>query len=77
MMMPSIFGENLFDDFFDFDYPFRGYQRANTESLMKTDIKEHEHGYELEVSLPGYSRRIKRWLSDHPGGDDEEQRSEG
>ena len=44
MMMPSIFGENLFDDFFDFDYPFRGYQRANTESLMKTDIKEHEHG---------------------------------
>lgn len=54
MMMPSIFGENLFDDFFDFDYPFRGYQRANTESLMKTDIKEHEHGYELEVILPGY-----------------------
>ena len=56
MMMPSIFGENLFDDFFDFDYPFRGYQRANTESLMKTDIKEHEHGYELEVSLPGYKK---------------------
>ena len=56
MMMPSIFGENLFDDFFDFDYPFRGYQRANTESLMKTDIKEHEHGDELEVSLPGYKK---------------------
>ena len=55
-MLPSIFGENLFDDFFDFDYPFRGYQRANTESLMKTDIKEHEHGYELEVSLPGYKK---------------------
>ena len=28
MMMPSIFGENLFDDFFDFDYPFRGYQES-------------------------------------------------
>ena len=77
MMMPSIFGENLFDDFFDFDYPFRGYQRTNTESLMKTDIKEHEHGYELEVSLPGYrrrhSRRAERWLSDHSGGNDKEQ----
>jgi len=23
---------------------------------MKTDIKEHEHGYELEVSLPGYKK---------------------
>ncbi|MCI7794687.1 MAG: Hsp20/alpha crystallin family protein, partial [Lachnospiraceae bacterium] len=22
MLMPSIFGENLFDDFFDFDFPF-------------------------------------------------------
>lgn len=52
------------DDFFDFDYPFRGYQRANTESLMKTDIKEHEHGYELEVSLPGYKKEDIRRIKD-------------
>lgn len=56
MLMPSIFGENLIDDFFGFDYPFRGYQRTNTENVMKTDVKEHENEYELEVSLPGYKK---------------------
>ncbi len=56
MLMPSIFGENLIDDFFGFDYPFRGYQRTNTENIMKTDVKEHENEYELEVSLPGYKK---------------------
>ena len=56
MMMPSIFGENLIDDFFGFDYPFKGYQRTDTNTLMRTDIREHEDGYELEVSLPGYKK---------------------
>lgn len=56
MLMPSIFNDNLFDDFFGFDYPFRGYQRTDSGSLMNTDVKEHEHGYELEVSLPGYKK---------------------
>ncbi len=55
MMMPSIFGENLIDDFFRFDNPFGGVQRAEN-TLMKTDVKEHEDGYELEVSLPGYKK---------------------
>ncbi len=55
MMMPSIFGENLIDDLFGFDYPFRGYRRTD-DTLMKTDVKEHENGYELEVSLPGYKK---------------------
>ena len=36
MLMPSIFGENLFDNFFD--YSFRS-QAANAGGLMKTDIK--------------------------------------
>lgn len=56
MMIPSIFGENLIDDFFGFDYPVRSYQRVNTDTMMKTDVKEHENGYELEVSLPGYKK---------------------
>lgn len=56
MLMPSIFRENLIDDFFGFDEPFRGYQRANVSDLMKTDVREHEHGYELDVSLPGYKK---------------------
>ncbi len=56
MLMPSIFGENLIDDFFGFDYPFRGYQRKNDSTLMKTDVREHQDGYELEISLPGYKK---------------------
>lgn len=56
MLMPSIFGEDLFDDFFKFDYPTRGYQRADMNTVMKTDIKEHEDSYELEISLPGYKK---------------------
>ena len=56
MMMPSIFGENLLDNFFGFEDPFRGYQRTDASSLMKTDVKEHDDGYELEISLPGYKK---------------------
>jgi HSP20 family molecular chaperone IbpA len=56
MMMPSIFGESLIDDFFGFDTPFRGYQRSETNDLMKTDVKEQEDRYELEISLPGYKK---------------------
>ena len=65
MLMPSIFGDNLIDDFFGFDYPVRGYQRTDTSSLMKTDVKEHDQGYELEISLPGYKKEdIRAELED-------------
>ena len=37
MMMPSIFGESLFDDFFDF--PFAAYSYPVSD-LMKTDVKD-------------------------------------
>ena len=49
MMMPSIFGENLFDDFFD--NSFRDY--SGTQELMKTDVKENENDFEIDMSLPG------------------------
>ena len=65
MLMPSIFGEDLFDNFMK-DFPFFD---DNTESnvekklygrrgknLMKTDIKETEDGYELEMDLPGFTK---------------------
>ena len=65
MLMPSIFGEDLFDNFMK-DFPFFD---DNTESnvekklygrrgknLMKTDIKETEGGYELEMDLPGFTK---------------------
>ena len=53
MLMPSIFGENLFDNFFD--YSFRS-QAANAGGLMKTDIKETEKGYTIEMDLPGFKK---------------------
>ena len=56
MLMPSIFGENIMDDFFGLDYPYRGYGKVDTNSLMRTDVKEHEDGYEVEISLPGYKK---------------------
>ena len=59
MLMPSIFGENLFDDFFnDFTRPAKSLMRYNTpaSSVMKTDIKETATGYELDIDLPGYKK---------------------
>ena len=61
-MLPSIFGESLFDDWIDF--PFRGFGTdvekklygKNAARVMKTDLKEHEDGYELSVDLPGFKK---------------------
>ena len=66
MLMPSIFGENLFDDFFG-DFPFYYDDRAMKDAekklyghkanhVMKTDIKEMNNGYELIVDLPGFKK---------------------
>lgn len=59
MLMPGIFGENLFDDFFDdFRYPAKPARpdKAPEFSIMKTDIRENETGYSLAVELPGYKK---------------------
>ena len=65
MLMPSIFGENLFDDFFN-DFPFyndRDMKKAErklyghrAKNLMKTDIKEKNDSYVLEMDLPGFKK---------------------
>ncbi len=62
-MMPSIFGENLFDDFFNDDFgmlpmltgrgPLYG---KHAKNLMKTDVRETEHSYELDIDLPGFKK---------------------
>lgn len=68
MLMPSIFGESLFDDFFDdFARPARSVARYSTPTtnVMKTDVKEDEHGYELNIELPGYKKEdVKARLND-------------
>lgn len=66
MMMPSIFGENLFDDDW-MDFPFDRFDREfwgrknplygkHAKNMMKTDIREHDEGYELDVDLPGFKK---------------------
>ena len=66
MLMPSVFGENLFDDFFN-EFPFYYDDKAlkDTEKklygrkanhVMKTDIRELSNGYELMVDLPGFTK---------------------
>ena len=61
-MLPSMFGENLFDDFFhDFDMfpawsgwnPLYGKHARN---MMKTDVRETENTYEVDVDLPGFQK---------------------
>lgn len=59
MLMPSIFGESLFDEFFDdFVRPAKNVARFNTATpaVMRTDVKENETGYELDIDLPGYKK---------------------
>ncbi|MDO4962357.1 MAG: Hsp20/alpha crystallin family protein [Eubacteriales bacterium] len=59
MLMPSIFGENLFDNFFD-DFnrtmPKAFKYSAPQSSIMKTDIKESDAGFDLDIELPGYDK---------------------
>ena len=58
MLIPGIFGDNLFDDFFDFDYPIKKVHKKQepADNRMKTDIKEYAKGYELDIDLPGYQK---------------------
>ena len=62
--LPTVFGENLMDVFNDFDRDFfRGFGRPehmlygkNAQRMMKTDVKETDDGYELDVDLPGFKK---------------------
>lgn len=66
MMLPSVFGENLFDDWFDFPFGKDFWDERssgknalygkNAKNLMKTDVKEHEDGYEVAIDLPGFKK---------------------
>ena len=68
MMTPSIFGENLFDDFFDefLGFPVfddRAMQKAQRKlygghaaNMMKTDVQEHDDHYEVDIDLPGFQK---------------------
>ena len=64
MLYPSIFNENLFEDLMDFNWnPFGDFENIdrklygkNAARLMKTDVHEHDEGYEVDIDLPGFKK---------------------
>ena len=58
MMMPSIFGENLFNDWMDFSFPDvdRKLYGKHVDRIMKTDVREKEDAYEVMIDLPGFKK---------------------
>ncbi len=62
MFYPTLFKDDLFDDFFDFP-TFRDFDRVDRKlygkhanGLMKTDVRENEGNYELDIDLPGFKK---------------------
>lgn len=61
MLLPSIFGENLFDDWMDFpkmEFPDidRKLYGKHASNMMKTDVHEHDNAYEMDIDLPGFKK---------------------
>ena len=65
MLRPSIFRENLFDDFMD-DFRFSEFPELadvdrvlygkHGKNMMKTDVKELDNGFEVDIDLPGFKK---------------------
>lgn len=65
MLRPSIFGENLFDDFMD-DFRFSEFPELadvdrvlygkHGKNMKKTDVKELDNGFEVDIDLPGFKK---------------------
>ncbi|MCR5279876.1 MAG: Hsp20/alpha crystallin family protein [Lachnospiraceae bacterium] len=62
MLRPSIFGEDLFDDWFDLpdfgdlDRVERKLYGHHAGRVMKTDVHEHDDHYEFDIDLPGFKK---------------------
>lgn len=66
MLVPSLFGNNVVDDWMDFpwkNFGFPGFlDKSAAEgfktvaNVMKTDIKELENEYELMIEVPGFQK---------------------
>ena len=62
--LPTVFGENLMDVFDDFDRSFfRGFDNIDhtlygkhAQHMMKTDVKETDDSYEVDIDLPGFKK---------------------
>ena len=72
-MLPAIFNENLFDNFFNDDFympsvfggkndPLYG---KHAKNVMKTDVRETDDSYEVDMDLPGFKKdEVKVQLAD-------------
>lgn len=70
MLLPSIFGEDLFDDWMDFPFDDKFEKKLNRElygrknpvfgknaaRIMRTDVREKKDSYEVDVDLPGFKK---------------------
>jgi len=62
MLRPSIFGDDLFDEWFafpdlrDLDRTERKLYGKHADRLMKTDVREHDDQYEVDIDLPGFKK---------------------
>ena len=59
MLMPRIFGENLFnDDWMNFGFPEveKALYGKHASHEMKTDVRETDSGYEVDIDLPGFKK---------------------
>ncbi len=61
MLMPSIFGNDFFDDWMDASFGRmnnvdRELYGKNAARVMKTDVHEHDEGYDVEIDLPGFKK---------------------
>ena len=59
MLMPSIFGESLFDDFMDgFAFPEidKKLYGKHAPNIMKTDVREQDNSFEVAIDLPGFKK---------------------
>ncbi len=62
MLTPSIFGESLFDDLMNFPFEDSFFGRKNPlygkheKNMMKTDIRETDQSFELDIDLPGFQK---------------------
>ena len=65
MLRPSIFGESLFDEWMDefekeFEKDFfpatKQLYGKHAKNMMKTDVRETDSGYEVDIDLPGFKK---------------------
>ena len=64
MLLPSIFGESLLDEFFDHTHQ-RTHFQSHVYEMMRTDVRDLGNVYEMTMNLPGIKKEnVKAELKD-------------